>query len=183
MEHSSLTPSTDVGTFVPQTPISETPLTQDPTYFIGQGQPCSSAAQPQSFTGNAYLNREGNQFIGLSSPSDPLSTHLSDEYPGEMYLSIALEEFGYQYAYPQQGYPLYNPNFAGYFGFMNDPSYYYSDYTSPASDETQFEAYSGIDSTATSQYDGSQRFWQSQISENRFTRPQLRYRPVQRPNR
>ena len=183
MAQSSRVPSVDMGTFVPQRPIAETALIQEP-YFNGQRQLSSFAAQPQNFTIDAKVSCEGNQFNGLSSPSNLLSAPPSDEHAGDMQSPNACEEFGYQYAYPQQGYAPYNPNFPGYYGFVNDPNCYYSGYASPVVNETQFQTYSGTNSAATSQYNGTQQFWQQpQMSENRYTRPQPRPRQVQRPCR
>ena len=175
-------PSMDTGTFVPQRPNSETAFTQEP-YFDGQGQPCSFAVQPQNFTVNAQVSCDGNRFNGRSSPSDLLSSLPSDEQASGVYPPNAYEEFGYQYAYPQQGYPVYSPNFSGYYGFVNDPSHCYSGYASPVADEIRFQGYPGIDSAATSQYERNQQFWQAQILENICMRPQLRRRLIQRPAR
>ena len=179
MQQGSLLPSLDVGTFTSQTPISETAFTQEP-YFNGQGQPCSFVAQHQSFTMTSQVSWDGN---GLPTGSDMLSTPPSDEHPSVMRPSNTCEEFGYQYAYPQQGYLPYNPNFSGYCGFLNDPTFYYSGYASPVGNETHFQGYSGIESAATSRYDGTQQPWQQPQSEDRYTRRQLRRRPVQRPPR
>ena len=176
MEQSSLVPSVDVGTFVPQTPISE--------MTFGQEQYRSFAAQPQTSTVNTRVGCEGNQFNGLSSPPDMMSTSPSDVHPGDMQPSNVCEEFGYQYGYPQQGYTPYNPYFAGYYGFVNDSSCYNSGYASPVANETHFQGYSRMESSATSLCDGTQQLWpQPQMLENRYTRSQVRPRQVQRPPR